>query len=173
MTSTHRWKFCNFTDISVDDGLWRPRLDANQDITVPYLLQMADETGIIDNFVNAAKAKRGEATATSLPIAGILNSDAVLYKIVEAASCVLARTQDPDLDARVDDLVAEIAAAQEDDGYLLTRRTIALRQGNAPPRWSNLGGDLELYIDGHLYEAAVAHYQATGKRTLLEVAHRR
>ncbi len=82
-------------------------------------------------------------------------------------------TRIPKLDAYLDGLIQKITAAQEPDGYLLTHRTIALereRNPSAPARWSNLGADLELYMSGHLYEAAAAHFLATGKRSLLDVA---
>src|SRR4029079_12865027 len=75
--------------------------------------------------------------------------------------------------ARFDRLSALIAAAQEPDGYLYPARTIDPKNpapGAGPARWVALNGSHELYNAGHLYEAAVAHFQATGKRTLLDVA---
>ena len=73
----------------------------------------------------------------------------------------------------LDDLIAKITAAQEDDGYLYTNRTInpeKAADGAGKKRWTNLGRYHELYNVGHMYEAAVAHYQATGKKTFLDVA---
>jgi hypothetical protein len=174
MSRTCQIDTANPTDVTVQDDLWSPRLETNRAVTLPYLFRMADRTGILDNFTNAAQVlAQTKAVSSAVPIAGILNSDAVVHKIVEAASYIFARTRDPALDVRLDDIIARIAAAQEQDGYLLTRRTIARLSDAAsstPPHWSRLGQDLELYIGGHLYEAAVAHAQATGKRTLLEVA---
>ena len=79
----------------------------------------------------------------------------------------------PELDCYLDGVIAKIAAAQEPDGYLYTARTIDPKcrlDFFGPTRWSKLEGSHELYNVGHLYEAAVAHYQATGKRSLLNVA---
>ncbi len=80
---------------------------------------------------------------------------------------------DPELDKYLDDLIHKIAASQEEDGYIFTTRTIdptrvAVRSGET--RWSYVAMSHELYNAGHMYEAAVAHYQATGKRTFLNVA---
>ena len=95
--------------------------------------------------------------------------------MIEGASYTLSVQPDPKLDAYVDGLIAKIAAAQEPDGYLYTR---ARSTREHPHPWAGqraLGLERddshELYNLGHLYEAAVAHYQATGKRTLLDVAH--
>jgi DUF1680 family protein len=80
---------------------------------------------------------------------------------------------DPELEKYLDDLIYKIAAAQEDDGYLYTARTIDPEnppRSSGPERWSNLKDNHELYNVGHMYEAAVAHHLATGKRTFLDVA---
>lgn len=94
--------------------------------------------------------------------------DSDLYKALEAASCSLAAHPDPDLEGKLDAIIARVEAAQRPDGYLNT-----WYQVNAPEkRWSNLRDDHELYCAGHLFEAAAAHHAATGKRTLLTVAER-
>ena len=91
--------------------------------------------------------------------------------MVEGASYTLAMHPDPELDKYLDDLIAKIAAAQEDDGYLYTARTLGFTNGmTGPQRWTNLSASHELYNVGHMYEAAVAHFLATGKRSFLEVA---
>ena len=104
-----------------------------------------------------------------------LSRECDVYKAIEAASYVLAKHPDTILDLYLDGLVFQIAAAQESDGYLYPAR------GFLPPekmerggteRWNSLGRSQELYAVGHLYEAAAAHYHATGKRTLLNVALR-
>ncbi len=94
--------------------------------------------------------------------------------MIEGASYTLSVHPDPKLDAYVDGLIAKIAAAQEPDGYLYTTRTINPKQPHhwaGPERWVLEQDDShELYNLGHLFEAATAHYHATGKRTLLDVA---
>jgi hypothetical protein len=101
--------------------------------------------------------------------------DTEVYKAIEGASFSLAQHRDAALEARLDDLIDEIAAAQEPDGYLYTNRTIDPAHvlpfaGEA--RWTNLVMSHELYNCGHLYEAACAHHAATGKRGFLDVALR-
>ena len=96
--------------------------------------------------------------------------------MIEGASYTLSVHPDPQLDAYIDGLIAKIGAAQEKDGYLYTARTIDPAHPHpwsGSQRWILEGVDShELYDLGHLYEAAVAHYQATGKRTLLDIALR-
>ncbi|MCX8038188.1 MAG: glycoside hydrolase family 127 protein [Candidatus Sumerlaeia bacterium] len=155
----------SFTSVSLADEFWSPRLTRARAVTVPFLFQKCKETGAIDNFARAAGRMDGEYQ-------GLKMADEVVYKTVEAASYLLAAAGDPALERQTDEVIALIAAAQEPDGYLMTQRTLAFKRGlNAPARWSNMK-DNELYYAGHLYEAAVAHYRATGKRTLLDVAVR-
>ena len=80
---------------------------------------------------------------------------------------------DPELDRYLDGVIAKIAAAQEPDGYLYTPRTASpgkIQPGTGAERWAELAVSHELYNAGHLYEAAAAHFLATGKRSLLDVA---
>jgi DUF1680 family protein len=166
-----------FTQVHVEDEFWSPRLETNRRVTIPYALKMCEQTGRIDNFTFAGQrnqAKRGGTSADGLgKFRGYFFNDSDVYKVIEGASYSLATQPDPKLDACVDDLIAKIAAAQEEDGYLYTARTLC-GPDYMPPggkeRWSDIGGGHELYNVGHLYEAAVAHHQATGKRSLLDVA---
>ena len=115
--------------------------------------------------------RRGDATGEFCTRYAFDDSD--VFKIIEGASYALAIKPDPALDAYVDTLIAKIAKAQEPDGYLYTARTIdpaKPMEMAGKERWTNEQESHELYNVGHLYEAAVAHYQATGKRTLLDVA---
>ncbi|MDH7561704.1 MAG: glycoside hydrolase family 127 protein, partial [bacterium] len=124
------------------------------------------ETGRIDNFVKAAGQMPG-------PFRGLHFDDSDVYKVIEGASYSLAVQRDEKLERYLDELIAKIAAAQEADGYLYTARTVDPEnppEVAGPTRWSNLKDSHELYNVGHLYEAAAAHFQATGKRTLLDVA---
>jgi DUF1680 family protein len=156
-----------FSAVKIDDAFWSPRLETNRRVTIPYNFKKCEETGRIDNFAKAGGLMAGEHE-------GIFYNDSDVFKVIEGAAYTLSLQADPALDAYLDDLIAKIAAAQEEDGYLYTARTInpehvsAGREGLT--RWSNLRVNHELYNVGHLYEAAVAHYQATGKRTLLDVA---
>lgn len=155
-----------FTDVSITDAFWGPRIDTNRRVTVWYDFQKCEETGRIANFARAGGLENGE-------FQGIPFNDSDVVKVVEGAAYALALQPDPKLDKYLDDLIAKIAAAQEEDGYLYSARTLGLNNRfTGPTRWSNLRTNHELYNVGHMYEAAVAHYQATGKRTFLEVAIR-
>jgi DUF1680 family protein len=164
-----------FTAVHVNDQFWAPRIEINRAVTIPFAFKKDEETGRVDNFIRAAKALRGEPFENhKYPPYPFDDTD--VYKVIEGASYTLSVHPDPQLDAYIDDLIAKIGAAQEKDGYLYTARTIDPAHphpwsGNQ--RWILEGVDShELYDLGHLYEAAVAHYQATGKRTLLDIALR-
>jgi DUF1680 family protein len=150
-----------FTDVRLTDEFWAPRIETNRRTTVRYCFDKCDETGRLSNFAKAGGLIEGE-------FEGIYFNDSDVYKVIEGAAYVLAAHEDPELDAFLDELIETIAAAQEDDGYLNTYYTLV-----APDKkWTHLAQMHELYCAGHLFEAAVAHYQATGKKTLLDVATR-
>lgn len=154
-----------FTRVHIEGGFWAPRMEANRTVTVPYCFKKCEETGRIDNFAKAGGLMDGK-------FEGIYFNDSDVFKIVEGACYTLALQPDPQLDAYLDKLIALFVAAQEDDGYLYTARTIDPENpgGAAKERWGNIMVNHELYNVGHLYEAAVAHFQVTGKRTFLDVA---
>ena len=154
------------TQVSIQDGFWRPRIETAVDVTIPYDFKKCEETGRIDNFVKASGLLEGGHE-------GRFFNDSDVFKVIEGAAYALQIAPNPELEAYVDDLIEKFAAAQEDDGYLYTARTI---DPNNPPercgaeRWSNLIDNHELYNVGHMYEAAAAYFQATGKRRFLEIA---
>ncbi len=155
-----------FTDVQVTDHFWQPRMEINRTVTIPYDFKKCEETGRIDNFAKAGGLMEGE-------FVGIRYNDSDVYKVIEGAAYSLRLHPDPQLEQYLDELIFKIAAAQEDDGYLYTARTInpAKPPKNAgAERWSYMIHSHELYNVGHMYEAAVAYYQATGKRSLLDVA---
>jgi DUF1680 family protein len=150
-----------FTQVRIRDAFWAPRQAANRRVSIPHALKMLEKVGTIGNFELAGKRARSGYS-------GFVFVDSDLYKTLEAACYCLATNPDPALEKRVDAIIASIAAAQLPDGYLDTYYEI-----NQPDRrFTNLRDNHELYCAGHLIEAAVAHYQATGKRTLLDVATR-
>jgi DUF1680 family protein len=162
-----------FTAVHLTDQFWAPRIETNRTVTIPYAFQKCEETGRMDNFVRAAAVLRGETLVnTNLP--GYPFDDSDVYKIIEGASYALAVQPDAKTRAYLDRLIAEIAAAQEPDGYLYTARTINPAHPHAwsgPQRWLRDPDEShELYDAGHLFEAAAAHYQSTGETNLLNVA---
>jgi len=157
-----------FTQVKFTDSFWTPRLETNRTVSVPYALRMNEETGRVDNFRKAARLISG-------PHQGRRFNDSDVYKSMEAAAYTLRLHPDAALEKTLDDLIALIAKAQEPDGYLYTTRTndpAHPAPGAGPERWSNLRVSHELYNVGHMYEAAVAHFQATSKRTFLAIAEK-
>jgi DUF1680 family protein len=157
-----------FTKVRVNDAFWRPRIETNRTVTIPFLFQKNEETGRLDNFAIAGGLIKGKYR-------GERYNDTDVYKPIEGASYSLMVHPDPELDRALDAMIVKIAAAQEPDGYLFTARTCDPahpQPGIGPERWVEETASHELYNAGHLYEAAVAHYLATGKRTLLDVAIR-
>ncbi len=157
--------------VQLNDGFWAPRLEINRAQTLPHIRKELEQTGRISNFVDAGEVNRGETVTGKFQ--GLVFNDSDVYKYLEAASLELALKPDPGLEKSTDELIGIVAAAQEKDGYLYTTRTAGAKQ--SPPvvraeRWSDMMWGHELYCAGHLYEAAAAHYAATKKRSLLDVA---
>lgn len=148
-----------FTAVKVQDAFWAPRLRTNREVSLPHNFKWCEQTGRISNFPKAAKLMDGK-------FEGIFFNDSDVYKVLEGASYSLADHPDPALEKIVDDVVAKIAAAQQPNGYLNTYFTLA----EPNKRWTDFRVKHELYCAGHLFEGAVAHYRATGKRTFLDVA---
>lgn len=155
-----------FTDVKISDIFWEKRLDVNKEITIPATFKKSEQTGRISNFAKAGGSEEGS-------FEGIFFNDSDVFKIIEGASYSLQVKPDPNLKKYLDELIEKIASAQEKDGYLYTNRTInpdKAADSAGVVRWTNLEIFHELYNVGHLYEAAVAHYKATGEKKLLDVA---
>jgi DUF1680 family protein len=159
-----------FTAVHLNDEFWLPRIKTNHEVTIPIALKQCYDTGRVDNFLKAAGKQPGKF-GTEYPF-----DDTDLYKIIEGASYTLQATPDPALEKTIDELIGIIATAQEPDGYLYTARTIDPAHPHSwagPERWVKEAElSHELYNSGHLFEAAAAHYAATGRRNLLDVALR-
>lgn len=157
-----------FTHVHVTDDFWQPKLKVNAEVSIPYVLEQCKKTGRIDNFLMAAgKIKKGKLTQFTF-------DDTDLYKVIEGASYSLQVNPNPALEKQLDTLIAIIGAAQEPDGYLYTFRTAKTdtpHEWMGSKRWEK-EEDLshELYNSGHLFEAATAHYLATGKKNFLNIA---
>ncbi|WPP51667.1 glycoside hydrolase family 127 protein [Catalinimonas niigatensis] len=164
----------DFTEVSLTEGFWRDRLNTVSDVTIPYAFQKCEETGRINNFIYAGGLKEGKFEGDF----GFDDSD--VYKIMEGAAYSLMLKENPELEAYLDTLVSYLEAAQEDDGYLYTSWTLKANEYNDficcsyDPSGRFEGSRLshELYNAGHMYEAAVAHYRATGKDDFLNIAIR-
>ncbi len=157
-----------FTDVKLSAGFWQNRLETNRVATIPASFFQCEKTNRIKNFAIAAKLETGKF-CTRYPF-----DDTDIYKTIEGASYTLSTRPDPKLDKYVDSLITLVGKAQEPDGYLYTARTIDPVAGHGwmgANRWDKeREHSHELYNSGHLYEAAAAHFQATGKRNLLDIA---
>lgn len=156
-----------FTQVNLTDQFWLPRIQTNRTVTIPASFERCESTGRVKNFIMAAQ-KQGKF-CTRYPF-----DDTDIYKTIEGASFSLALYPDPKLEAYIDSLITIIGNAQEPDGYLYTSRTInpaVVHSWSGKERWEKERElSHELYNAGHLYEAAVAHFMATKKRNLLDIA---
>ncbi|MEI7552584.1 MAG: beta-L-arabinofuranosidase domain-containing protein [Verrucomicrobiota bacterium] len=146
-------------------GFLAERARLVREVVIPYQWEAlndrvagAEPSGCVHNFQVAAGEKPGK-------FHGLFWQDSDLAKWIEAAAYRLATHPDAALDAELDRLIATLAKAQGADGYLNTYFQLVEPQ----QRWANLRDCHELYVAGHLIEAGVAHFRATGKRTLLAV----
>jgi len=156
-----------FTQVKLSDNFWLPRIQVNRMVTIPASFSRCESTGRVKNFIMAAE-KKGKF-CTRYPF-----DDTDIYKTIEGASYSLALYPDAKLEAYIDSLIVIIGNAQEPDGYLYTARTIdpaAVHSWSGKERWEKERElSHELYNAGHLYEAAVAHFMATKKKNLLNIA---
>ena len=150
-----------FTDVTIKDRFWTPRQATNSEKTIPHEIEQCRTTGRINNFAKAAGIMEGN-------FEGIFFNDSDVHKLVEAASYTLCTHPNPQWESELDEVIDTIAKSQQADGYLNSYFTLV----EPEKRWQNLGMMHELYCAGHLFEAGVAHYQATGKQKLLDVACR-
>lgn len=150
----------DFSNVQITDDFWAPRLEKHATTTLAVCIdQIENQTGRIRNFENVAK-KQGEHS-------GIYFDDSDVYKALEGIAYSLINNPDPALEAKADEWIDKFAAAQEPDGYINTYYSLT----GLDKRWQNMWMH-EMYCAGHLIEAAVAYYQATGKRKLLDVSIR-
>ncbi len=159
-----------FTNVKLNDGFWGQRLKASREVTIPLAFSKCESEGRYENFVKAVHPSDDNA-APGFPF-----DDTDVYKTIEGASYLMQTYPDARLASYIDSVLTIVAAAQEPDGYLYTPRTMNPRhphQWAGTERWTK-EEDLshELYNLGHMVEAAVAHYQATGKRNFLDIAIR-
>lgn len=150
----------DFSHVKIQDHFWSPRLKKHISATLPVCIdQIENQTGRIRNFENAAKGK-GEHS-------GIFFDDSDVYKALEGIAYSLINNPDPELEKKADEWIGKFAAAQQPDGYINTFYTLT----GLEKRWTNMDKH-EMYCAGHMIEAGVAYYQATGKRKLLDVCIR-
>ncbi|MEY8354810.1 beta-L-arabinofuranosidase domain-containing protein [Lachnospiraceae bacterium 54-53] len=154
-------------NILIDDPFWNRYIELVDDVILPFQWELindnvegAEKSYCIRNFRIACGDETGEHK-------GMVFQDTDVAKWLEATAYSLAKKKNPKLEAAADSAINLIARAQCEDGYLNTYYTIT-----GKPRWSNLFEGHELYTAGHMIEAAVAYYEATGKKKFLDVVCR-
>ncbi|AFN75316.1 six-hairpin glycosidase [Melioribacter roseus P3M-2] len=168
--SGYRISPVDIRSVTINDDFWLPKIKTIQETTIKYAFEKCEEEGRMDNFLIAGGKKKGEYRG-KMPF-----DDTDLYKIIEGASYTLVSSPNKELEDYIDSVIAIIKTGQEEDGYLTTWFTIDPQKPPAwwvkPPskRWESLESSHELYNSGHLFEAAAAHYYATGKRNFLDIA---
>jgi len=156
--------------VELSDNFWLPKIMTVQNTTIAFGFDKCQKEGRLENFLIAGGKKKGKVRG-QMPF-----DDTDVYKIIEGSSYSLISAPNEELDAYLDSIIAIIRIGQEPDGYLTTWCTIdpanppgqwTLKTGK---RWTGESSNHELYNSGHMFEAAVAHYNATGKRTFLDIA---
>ena len=140
--------------VEIRDQFWKPKININREHTIPFQYKQCLETGRVD----ALKLK--EDGPVPHPF-----WDSDIAKWIEAGSYSLAKHYDSKLDQLIDDVIDLLGSAQQPDGYLNSYITLVCPQR----RWKDLRDSHELYCAGHLIEAGVAHFNATKKRSLLDI----
>lgn len=158
-----------FNEVTLTGGFWQQRMEAELDVTVPF--SVAQCAPAVERFRRCAAYRRGEQTPLPEPHR-FISSD--LYKVMEGVAYALMARPDAELENFMDSTIDLIEASQLEDGYLyvshICHNATPYDMGDKPYSW--VVHSHELYNMGHLYEAAVAYYQATGKRKLLDIAIR-
>ncbi len=152
--------------VRIDDAFWSPRQAATRSGTVPVFYERCREAGILDHIdPDIAVKPRAKLSSSIHGMSAQRFWDSDIGKLIEMAGYVLVGGRDAELEARIDALVGKLGRMQEPDGYL-NSWFIYQEKGK---RWTNLRDDHELYCAGHLIEGAVAYFEATGKRALLDI----
>ncbi len=169
--STYPIEPVDIRNVKVKDKFWLPIIQRVQEKTIEYALEKCQEEGRFENFLIAGNQLEGE-TRGVMPF-----DDTDVYKIIEGASNSLISSPNENLEVLLDSLIAIIKVGQEEDGYLTTWRTINPAKPPAPwvkvidgKRWESLEASHEFYNAGHMFEAAVVHFKATGKKNFLDIA---
>jgi len=161
LTRDYNVKPVAFNNVRVEDDFWTPRLETSRKVTISYCFDRCEDTGRIRNFDKAAGLMEGGHE-------GIYFNDSDVYKVMEGAAYSLQVRPDTMMRLRLDKLIEIMTRAQWEDGYLYTFYSIPQKQPEK--RWTDIQSKHEQYCVGHMYEAAVAHYQVTGEKSFLDIA---
>lgn len=147
-----------WTDVNILGGFWGERQRVNRDVTLLVEYEQCQRTGRMDTF------KQQYALGSDVPRPHHY-WDSDVAKWIEAVAYTIAKTPMPEFEQKVDEIIDQMQLAQWEDGYLNSFFSVIAPE----KRWTNIYIMHELYCAGHLIEAAVAYYQATGKRKFLDI----
>ena len=152
-------------DVLIRDGFWGGRIKNAVENVIPYQWRVlndkepgAAKSHAVANYKIAAGLEQGE-------FEGCIFQDSDLAKWIEGAAYSLLYRRDPKLESDLEEMIRTIGKAQRPDGYLDTYYILK----EPDKRWTNIAHGHELYVTGHLLEAAVAYYQVTGRDSLLKI----
>ncbi|MBQ2374378.1 MAG: glycoside hydrolase family 127 protein [Alistipes sp.] len=165
----------SFEKVTLEDDFWLPRLKIQKETLVPFSLEKTRFS--VENLRRVGQYLKGEKVTK--PFEGALFVASDLFKVMEGAAYLLILEKDEALEAQMDEIIDIIASAQAADGYLYEHHILPEHLRNQGNYWgtghkpySKVVYSHELYNMGHMYEGAVAYYQATGKRKWLDVAEK-
>ena len=157
-----------FADVTIAGPFWRERLETVLTRTIPSQHAKLEEAGILESLKLPKPVPPLTIPRNSHNFTMQVFWDSDVGKWIEAASYALGHRRDPDIEAKIDAIVDDLAKAQSPDGYL----NCWYNEREPENRWTNLRDCHELYNAGHLLEGAVAYFRATGKRRLIDVMER-
>lgn len=152
-------------DIKLSEGFWKERVDICANITIPHILSLFEDPDIfhvVENFKIAAEEAEGDFRGTPY-------GDGDFYKLLEGASYIAYKLDNEVMRQQLDDYIALIGRAQQDDGYISTKQIIGERQDTDVSRHGDIE-DFEIYNFGHLMTAACQHKRLSGKNNFLDIA---
>lgn len=163
----------SFEKVTLQDDFWLPRLEIQKHTLVPFSLEKTESA--VENLRMVGEYLKTGKQQKMHPLQRYVASD--LFKVMEGAAYLLTLEDDPALEKRMDEIIDIIADAQCEDGYLYEPLTVPesmypRSHHTGYSRYSAVVNSHELYDMGHMYEAAIAYYKATGKRKWLDVAEK-
>ena len=162
-----------FEKVTLEDEFWLPRLKTQKETLVPFSLEKTEP--VVENLRRVGNYLKTGKREVLLPLPRYVASD--LFKVMEGAACLLTLERDAELEKQMDEIIEIIGAAQCEDGYLFEPHIVhpsmyKIGWGTGEKPYSFVVHSHELYNMGHMYEAAVAYYRATGKRAFLDIAEK-
>ena len=164
-----------FQEVQLQDSFWLPRLKTQKEVLVPFALEKVRPA--MDNLRKTGNYLKGIKDELPFPHRFVASD---LYKVMEGAAYLLTLGEDKALEHKMDSIIDLIASAQKPDGYLYEAHETGVSKhhehwgggGMGDKPYSHVVHSHELYNMGHMYEAAIAYYQATGKDKWLKIAEK-